>query len=889
MLLAAGPSYPEAPAELSTELGWVALAVLAMVALWAWGRAETVRRALLAREDPRIFAILRVSLAAVTFQTFWNMRPLWHLLWSADGMFALPEARQRFGGAALQGWTDVDGFLDARGVWWFWTHKHSLLFFHGSATFVDAYLYVLFAVLLLYAIGLRTRVNGVVAWLMIVGLYSHNSVYLEGTDTVIKAVWFPMIFARTDAAWSMDAWIRKRVVARRVPGSIAWAQVTDRASHWVYLAWWIGLAAALCALPTWPAFAVAGLGLVLAVARGWLERDVPVPEESAPRVPCWPRHLIAAQVAAIYLTTGLVKTGSVWGKGDALYYALSMDHFYRFEGPTQWLAATFGLNLFRLSTWIVHAWEIGFPLVLLGLWLRFELRAEEEPWRGQAPESTSRLRRGVALGAAVLAYLLVYWFSVRSVPHLQPLPRGGPARDPGPALRSAHLTFAVLVPVLVAGWLSLARWPLRLRLRERTFVIDRRAVRDWLLGRRVWLGIGVLFHTALIVLMNIGTFPFIMMWTYLAFFESEELLAGPRRLLAWRGREDGRLSGWLAPMARRPGPADHVGGPLAAPLAWGLARFGRAPASVGGRVPDAAVLGLGGLGFVLAWARTTSAGERFEAWGLSVDDAGVVEAWTSWLFGYVVLVLLTGLVAGLRPRDPLDEPPLSRRGPSLRPGALARSGALLLMVTHFVCVGAYLFPAYPVYDPWRKPTKLALQRWLDATNTRQSWRMFAPNPPSSNTFMITHVITMDGETIDLGLDAYTDRPRVFLINDRQRKMNRRMLGKGKWYLDYWGRAQCRLWAAEHEGRPPREIQVFRVVTKIPTPEKAHTDGPIDPRGLAPKRTRVKTIPCDRALTPDWLRRHGYALDEHDRMEEEVRADAARRRSEQRRERWLQGD
>jgi hypothetical protein len=33
------------------------------------------------------------------------------------------------------------------------------------------------------------------------------------------------------------------------------------------------------------------------------------------------------QLAALYCSTGSVKTGSIWAAGDALYYALNMDHF----------------------------------------------------------------------------------------------------------------------------------------------------------------------------------------------------------------------------------------------------------------------------------------------------------------------------------------------------------------------------------------------------------------------------------------------------------------------------------------------------------------------------------------------------------------------------------
>ena len=54
------------------------------------------------------------------------------------------------------------------------------------------------------------------------------------------------------------------------------------------------------------------------------------------------------------------------------------------------------------------------------------------------------------------------------------------------------------------------------------------------MGRRLWLGLGVIFHGVLILFMNIGMFPFIMLMTYVAFFEAEpflRVLRGFARLL----------------------------------------------------------------------------------------------------------------------------------------------------------------------------------------------------------------------------------------------------------------------------------------------------------------------------------------------------------------------
>src|SRR5690606_30474634 len=72
----------------------------------------------------------------------------------------------------------------------------------------------------------------------------------------------------------------------------------------------------------------------------------------------------------------------------------------------------------------------------------------------------------------------------------------------------------------------------------RKWTIDQAFVRRWLLGRRLWLGLGVIFHGFLILFMNIGMFPFIMLMMYVAWLRGEEIAA---------------IFGWLWRQARRTG------------------------------------------------------------------------------------------------------------------------------------------------------------------------------------------------------------------------------------------------------------------------------------------------------------------------------------------------
>ena len=123
------------------------------------------------------------------------------------------------------------------------------------------------------------------------------------------------------------------------------------------------------------------------------------------------------QLATIYFYTGCAKTGGIWAAGDSLYYALNLDHFYR--APPQLLSSLFGTNLFRLMTWGVHVWQIGFPLVLVGLVARFQIREGFGPGRGWRRHATRLLWMLVGFGALGV--------TVVALPvHYEPM-RGGPS------------------------------------------------------------------------------------------------------------------------------------------------------------------------------------------------------------------------------------------------------------------------------------------------------------------------------------------------------------------------------------------------------------------------------------------------------------------------------
>jgi hypothetical protein len=898
----AADTYPTAAPELSTHVGWLLFALLGLLLAWALCHADAVRRGLLGREDPRVYAVLRIGVGLMTIQCFWNLEPYWRMLWSDEGMFLADEARSRFGQSELAGWTELDGFLDGWAVAKFMAGDHSLLILHGSPAFVRGYMWTFFALLAAWIVGFRTRITGLACWVLMLGVYNRNSVYIEGTDTVYKVVWFLLVLAPVGHAWSVDNALRTwRERRRRNRGATGLDRVllADRALAWA----WAGALAGgfLTALgrPVAPvAWVVAG-GAVLTLAQGWVEalgEEGPPPEPVVYRhVSSWPRILLMVQVAAIYTTTGLVKTGSVWARGDALYYALNMDHFYRFEGWTQQVSAPLSLNLFRLATWVTHWWEICFPVVLLGMILRFFLRE-------QAALRTARWRIWLGRAALVGAWAVLYRVVILAAPYLLAEVERAPA-DPTLVLQVAHGVLGGAVPVAVAAWFLVGWRPIRLlapgrrlgRVRLPALRIDQHFLRAWFTGRRIWLTLGLSFHGFLILFMNIGMFPFIMLMTYVAYTDSGPwarlgrwVLARPRlgRRIpasaaasfappdAGKRGHDGPVW-WLDPYRVVVGGATLVAvlarrRPPSALAAVRARARGRDPV-----VPDAIVL-LAAAGIVgLLAAR----GRGVELMGL--EAAG----WMARALqgAGLAVVAVAALVALFRRAGSRAE-----GEPSRLAGAVPRTIALGFCAWHVGALATELSPSYPIFSPWRGAARRPFTSYVNVAALTQSWRMFAPNPPRSNTFMQTIVVEGDGDRWDLRNNAFDWRPFPWIVNDRMRKMQRRMVGNGKWYLRYWSSWQCREWTLR-TGEVPERIEVWRLSTAIPRPDVVWHQGPFHPRELEVARKHVQSDDCERiGRLPTYVKlRHGLPLDDEDRSEAEKDAERSLKRAESRRRLWAQ--
>ncbi|GEM_PF-1511105 len=979
--LLAKAEYPNAPLDLQLQVGWLTLLFLALLVFWAWTRSESVRRAIFAREDPRMFAVWRIGLAAITFQNFWNLKMHWRMLFTDEGMFTTPEIRGRLGRSSLAGWNEVDGFMDGWGVIKFFWGKYSLLYFDSSPDVVTIYLAALFVVLVLYGIGFRTRVTGLIALVLINSLYNRNSVYLEGHDTVFRCCWFLTLFAQVDGAWSVDNWIRRTRERRLLKSgghSYDLLHLFDRLGHWL---WGGAFALWFCAFVdfrTTEVWAVLGAGVAMSAIVGWVElirrRKLPAQAVGEPTrfqlVPSWPRYLIYLQLTCIYTATGLYKTGPVWLKGDALYYALNMDHFYRFEVFTQWVSALFATNMFRVMTLVTLFWEKGFALILIGLILRFGLQHKDEPW--YRAQDQNLVRKWLGRLGLIGAYAVIYRVVVICLPWCLALQADKNPTPPEPALKVVHIILGVVLPLMIVIWHVLGRWPIKIKkpakvaaLRERWFgpatgdaathfVIDQAFMRAWLFGRRIWLGLGLIFHGILLGFMNIGMFPVIMMWMYVVFFDAEVYLVifrfCAKLLRRWK------WTAWMAPEACDAALSSDSGvlesatetlerdatGPwwsdpyklFVGPLRMNrdVAAFDREAGKRGGRIPDAVVLVaivglLGMIGLRGLEAKTEADLEATR--NIAPEDqaeqreARKVEAKarkerldllakTGWWWSFAVLGV--GAAFHFRKRRNFDLLPDDRddrdgsdgkgdgvdskgdeadsdtalpsgpAAPVMIGGTLLRTFVLGFMVWHVSAVVVTFIPRYSVSKAWRSEAAKPFGSWVRAMNVSQSWKMFAPNPPRSNTFMRTVVVDLDDETYQIGTDHYTERPYVFWYNDRTRKMHRRMVGKSKWYLKYWAQYHCRDWAFEHDGQMPSEVQVLKLKTPIPKPDKL--DGPSDPRKRKLRRTEVETHACKPADVAHFMKeRRGWPLTEADERAIESEARKAERDAESKRRSW----
>ncbi len=844
---------------LSPTIGWLMLmCALAGIAMFL-AQHDRWRRFWLTAEDPRPMAAFRIIFAFLVICNINDVFEYFTMLFTDEGIFFSDVARQVFAAGQFKGFgdglgeNDPYGFFDANGTLLFFLgHKYSLLFFWDTPQGFTVHLWLFYVITALFMIGWRTRLMGVLSYLLMNSLFIRNPLFWEGTELVYRVFFFYLIVSRCGHAYSVDNWLRCRRLRKRGllstrDGPGGGAGVAPSEQH------------------------PKGLAAVYRL------------------IPAWPRWLAILNLAALYCYTGVVKNGSVWARGDALYYALNMDHFYRFY--PQELSSMVGTNLFRLATWITHWWEACFPLMVVGLiyrWREWEHEKPLEGWRLWFVRGCWVLF-GLGCGALTVVALPVHLPGNYNHAWWQ---------------RMMSIWWLVFMFGLWLVWRLLAG-PLKIRLGERTITlrtpgpfevtirgvklklsrpIDRRMVCTWVLGRRVWLTLGLLFHGNLHLLMNIGMFPPIMMSTYAFCLKGDE----PGRLLRFIGY---RLLWWcpLVPKGVREGqpplPAEdralphHPRDDRALPT-WALW------ATLGGAVLGilleyfhvqkfgwtAMAIGFGLLGYAYYQGHRGSKrlvpgllglGAAMLAYTWLLHQEG--EAWTwiklyvhlavlgLWLLSYIptirALYATLGLTLSAPDRDPADGelPMLAPDSDHVRaPWAYGPAGRLFagaFIVWHIIAVGVWLMPDKDVLSKWDIQAKHVFRRYLLTTGTDQAWGMFAPNPPRHNVFLRTVVTDTDDEKWDLRTDLYAweRKPIPWIWNDRMRKMNRRIIGgesgKGDWYQKWYARYLCREWARAHRGRPPKKIELFRVSYLMPSPEQVKTRGWYKPEELILLRGR----------------------------------------------------
>jgi hypothetical protein len=776
---------------LGPSIGWWLLVAACCVALMFIVQADRWRRWWLAMDDPRSMALFRIVFA---FFTICNVNGLWEyfgFLFTDEGILPADVARQLFAAKQFEGfgdgWVDGEpyGFFDARAVTQFLEGpKYSLLFFWDSPTafWIHVWAFEIAAVALM--IGFRTRTAGIATFVLMNSIFHRNHLFWEGTELVYRCFLAILVLSRSGHAYSVDNWLRCRKLRKRGllserggPGGGAGAPPSD-------------------AHPT-------GLQAIYR------------------RIPGWPRRFAMLQLATIYCYTGVVKNGGIWAKGDAFYYALNMDHFYRFY--PQPMSSFLGNNVFRVMTWVTHWWEAFFPLVIVGLVTRWALAEKLPLLRGWRLWSVRAC--WVGLATAVLAICVIAW-----PVHFTPC-----------SVEQFVAAWIGLMAIVGAAWWRMGYRPWTVssafgRKLARPWVFDRRWFCTWFLGRRVWLFLAIVFQSHVFVMMNIGHFQTGMMSAVIPFLTGLEVAAILRAI----GR---RLAGW-----RVPGIPDDVRReePPVPAEDQRLPHMHRDDA----RLPLA--LSLVALAFVVAGVLLRAA--ELPAW------------WLPWI-GALALVLGAAVRSALRERrstSRLDESP-----PAWAYGPLGRAIVGAFVVWQLAAVATWLVPDKDCVRSFREPARRVFAKWLTVTQTDQSWGMFAPNPPRNNVFLKVLVTDANGDVWDMRTDVYAAerKPIPWIWNDRMRKMNRRIIGgesgPTEWYRKWHARYHCRQWALEHDGDAPVQVELVRVSYKIPSPEQVFRNGWYSPEELLAREGVEKvehTETCANAVMgelPDSLReRHG---------------------------------
>ncbi len=767
---------------LSPVAGWIMLAIAVCIALILVLGREAWRRLLFRLEDPRPMGLFRIVFGLCAMA---NINGLWEhftYLFTDEGIFLTDVARQVFARQQFEGFgnglgDDPSGFFDWAGFFaWLKGPKYSLLLLWDTplAFWIHWAAFQLAMTMLVF--GVWTKWVKWVAWFLFHSIILRNNLFWEGTENVYRTLFFYLCLSGCGRAYSVDNWLRCRRLRRH-------RRLSERDGP--------------------------GGGRGVAASEDYPKGLEPI---FLP-IPTWPRVLVMLQIATLYLYTGVVKNGGVWMNGDAFYYALNLDHFWRV--PPQYPSSILGTNMFRVMSHVTHWWEVFFPLVIVGLVGRWILRE-------RLPRMPNLQRRLLQLAWGSLALLagglVLHLYPVHSVlgPH-------------GP-LSIRDIQYIVggswLVGLALVAWVyhRLRYRPFRFRILGRNLALDLPWFYSWIFGRRLWLLLGLTFHGHLIVLMNIGWFSPGVLAGYVCFLNGSEV--------GWVGAQLGRVLAVVGVPGIRAWVRKGGTATLAADLE--LPRFRRD----GVRLPLANLLVaivLGVLGVVAAYRDLLSFG-----WSL----AGIA-AFLAGSLGRERLGTKApeySIVPTPRRKDRWPQPP-DRSRSLAAPWAYGPIGRLVvgcMFAYHITGVAVWLLPNKDSFKQWRSKARQPFKWWLTVTQTSQGWKMFAPNPPRANLFMRVLVTDASGEVYDLNRDVYAEgwKPIPWIWYSREGKINRRIAGAegghGSWYRKWHARYICRWWTLEHHGEIPKQVEIVKLTYGIPSPESVAKHGPYD------HRKRLKT-------------------------------------------------
>ncbi len=879
----------EAAVAIAPLVGWLmfgaALALVVMLIV----RREWWRRFWLTMEDPRALGLYRIVFGIFVIANMNDFYEYWTMLFTDEGIFTADVARQvhasgQFAGFG-DGFTDDSpwGFFDMRAVWEFLKGpKYSLLYFWDSPTAFWIHMVAFQLCGLMFVIGFRTRLMGILTFFLMNSIFFRNHLFWEGTELVYRVYFVYLICGRSGHAYSVDNWLRCRKLRKQ--------------------------------------------GLLS-------ERDGPgggagaAPSEEHPKglqaiyrlIPAWPRRLAILQLAATYTTTGILKDGSVWAKGDAVYYAWNMDHFYRFY--PQRLAAMFGTNLLRFASWFAHWGEVFFFLAAIGIIVKWSMSENVEPAKGLRAlvvklcwatiiGTTSAIiwvtwpvhftpavpRNAFVAGwAIVLLGMWGLWWKLGRKPlrikgrtgmwlvwlgfvafvdlmlWLMTFPLLNAQQRLMPewiwrkvGILAAWSAIAVIVPAVSIKFLPALVGKIRALLRidgpaaddffERKHDVGRRWIATWIFGRRIWLTWHIMLMGGIFTLMNIGMFQTGMLsqtFTHLYGAEAAWIVSWLLFKLKLSKHkdplpaEDATLPHHRRDAASLPEWAILVG--LAIFVAGIIVRVQVQPEWEWRWIWVAAIAFMGGVAFVSARAsrgKTLPTPERLED-RFAAPEGNALQS------------------KGDTPKMPWAYGPFGRFIVSA------------LMVWQITAVTVWLTPDKDCLSTWRGDARRVFLKWLTVTQTDQGWGMFAPNPPRTNVFLKVLVTDQEGEVYDLKTDVYAPerKPIPWIWNDRMRKMNRRIIGgesgDTQWYRKWYARYVCRQWALEHDGKEPKQVQLVKMWYRMPSPEDTWRHGWYDPEDRLERDGAEKmehTENCKRTVMgqlPNFVReRHGLPpLDE----------------------------